>query len=917
MPLTVPRRRSYCGRAKYHHARITLLLLHLAVVNYGCCEAAAAQKDSINVTELDCRMRKIALEHARYLQPWRLLDDDDRTFEQVRDALRLDEQCPEFIEEDSFTSYNSQRFRQEKLKDIQCETKTCIYVNPMKRLHLGDVPDGSFERPLSSAAEALKLSRSLPVSSYNKTIVFLPGIHFLSETLELDGRDSGLTLTSSASGKAWLSGAMEIPDDTVWRWDCSLNLKVRVANLTNLLQGFKVPKVQSLFSPNKRLVRARFPNGDPELDQWGYNSPDRLKYSIAADQVLEWHKPPPGVVPNFTFFDLRDNTDDPLRPIKNDSTMELYNVYASGSGGVCADVWGPAADSYWCSNASDGGWAEVDREAAVTGRLQIPVGMTYNTTNAIGERLKRWKDDAVGAIVHAWHSQSWAMHMFEIEAAVEEKGEFHFAPGGGKQGARNWCRCDQCGYAGRWCGQHQDPPDNTDDRLISGTWMVENVLMELDKKGEFFFDPVTKHLYVYPNVTSDEEATGDPMAGLRGLRFALLETLLQVRGAKDITISGLGFRDSSATFMSEWSAPSGGDWSLHRGGSLFLESVDSILVENCIFRRLDGNALFLSRRTRSVVVRRNIFEWLGESAIATWGETDDYNGLAANFPVGTVVEGNVMRELGIYEKQSSGIGHNKAARTLIHNNIIFNVPRAAINFNEMVGGGDVVKNNLIFNSCRESGDHGPINSWDRQPFLTNLRDGSPSFVPMRRTITSNLIFADNGASQGVDNDDGSSWFHIHHNVFYSADGFKMDYGGHDSLFEDNLVIRYPYKRTQSRPCVDLSGTFQPGHGHVVRRNTCLVPTNEVPIIQLESCNGINALLRDNVYMLPDSNATVACGYRDPPIAFERFQSIYHTEQGSSVQPSPDSATDIVKMLSAVLYPELIELMVTLDEEVVQ
>lgn len=47
-------------------------------------------------------------------------------------------------------------------------------------------------------------------------------------------------------------------------------------------------------------------------------------------------------------------------------------------------------------------------------------------------------------------------------------------------GARNWCRCDQCSYAAPWCGQHQNPPDNSDDRLISGTWMVENIFLELD-----------------------------------------------------------------------------------------------------------------------------------------------------------------------------------------------------------------------------------------------------------------------------------------------------------------------------------------------------------------------------------------------------------------------------------------------------
>ena len=132
----------------------------------------------------------------------------------------------------------------------------------------------------------------------------------------------------------------------------------------------------------------------------------------------------------------------------------------------------------------------------------------------------------------------------------------------------------------------------------------------------------------------------------------------------------------------------------------------------------------------------------------------------------------------------------------------------------------------------------------------------------------------------------------------------MDYGGHDSVFEDNLVVRYPSKRTQSRPCVDLGGSFLPGHGHVVRRNTCLVSTNDVPIIQLESCTETNAELYDNNYMAPHANASVACGYQSSPIPFDELQLKYGIESESTLRRLPQSAIDVVEMTSAVLYPDL-------------
>ena len=51
----------------------------------------------------------------------------------------------------------------------------------------------------------------------------------------------------------------------------------------------------------------------------------------------------------------------------------------------------------------------------------------------------------------------------------------------------------------------------------------------------------------------------------------------------------------------------------------------------------------------------------------------------------------------------------KTALTTIDGNVMFNGPRAGINYNDGFGGGDVISNNLVFSTCRESGDHGPFN----------------------------------------------------------------------------------------------------------------------------------------------------------------------------------------------------------------
>ena len=64
-------------------------------------------------------------------------------------------------------------------------------------------------------------------------------------------------------------------------------------------------------------------------------------------------------------------------------------------------------------------------------------------------------------------------------------------------------------------------------------------------------------------------------------QFARLIEVLgnQSNPVRDVLISNVGFRDTTATFMDpRWAAPSGGDWSLHRGGAVFFEGVENVTV---------------------------------------------------------------------------------------------------------------------------------------------------------------------------------------------------------------------------------------------------------------------------------------------------------------------------------------------------
>ncbi|KAG7341556.1 beta-helix fold protein [Nitzschia inconspicua] len=862
------------------------------------CAASKRSSDllggsSFNVTRLDCNMRQLALNYSRSILNVMAQEtnmDGITLLGIVHDALQLTSLCHiekliNTLEENptvTTTTTSRRHLRRQESNDLEdiCRNRACIFVvpsNPSSAPEESRLEDGTMEHPWTSLHRAVDHARSITTSTSSvntsASIILRKGVHSLQgQTLHLSNiQHRNLTLMAYPEEDVWISGGLSL-QNVVWKPEAN---GIYVANLTNLLLGHTLPKTPSLFTSTRRYYRARYPNADPEIDavllEENYDRhqlsleqkllKSRFSTWLQGKDVLEWKVPPKGTPPNFTFYDFATHPP-PGVPHKNDSTMDGYNWYASGHGGVCSEIWGPEADSYWCSNASQGGWAEVDQECATTGRMQLPVGMTYNQSE---DTLSPFQHATLeGGYVFAQHSQSWSMHMFEITHHSASDASMTFAKGGGKQGGRNWCRCDQCTYAGSWCGQHESPPRNDDQRLIGGNWIVENVKEFLDLPGEYFLDREKYLLYVKPNSTAD----------LTDFSLGILTELVDLRNSTNVQIKNLGFRDQAATFLEDpWSAPSGGDWSLRRGGAIFIEGSSHVTIRGCHFFRLDGSAIFLSRRTRYVTIECNHFEWLGENAIATWGETDAYDATSENFPIYTLIQYNIMRELGIYQIQSSALGQNKAALSKVRNNIMFNMPRAAINFNDMVGGGDIVTGNLIFNTCRKSGDHGPINTWDRQAYLTTLKDGqTASFDPQPRIIRHNFIFANYGASQGVDNDDGSSWYHIHHNVFYMADGFKMDYGGHDSVFENNLILSYPY----SGNCFGM-GTFLRGHGDVLRSNRCIlglgqgsIETNGSNSFELVAtdppnvgrfygaCDDSHLIMSSNEYYTPDGVVNIGC-----------------------------------------------------------
>lgn len=145
--------------------------------------------------------------------------------------------------------------------------------------------------------------------------------------------------------------------------------------------------------------------------------------------------------------------------------------------------------------------------------------------------------------------------------------------------------------------------------------------------------------------------------------------------------------------------PTEGDWALQRSGAITMEGVERIRVDQNQLTRVDGNGIFIGGYARDVSVTRNDMNWLGGSAVAAFGWSSDClygncsvrlpakvgpDGRSGEQPRGTVMAGNLVREYGVWQKQSSAYFGALASTATIESNVFFNGPRAAINFNVSV-----------------------------------------------------------------------------------------------------------------------------------------------------------------------------------------------------------------------------------------
>jgi len=401
------------------------------------------------------------------------------------------------------------------------------------------------------------------------------------------------------------------------------------------------------------------------------------------------------------------------------------------------------------------------------------------------QRAARWQDPR-GGFIHAMHSAEW--------------GGMHYVITG--KGPDN-----KITYEGGW-------QNNRPSGMHPQFRMVENVFEELDAPGEWFLDGKANTLYFYPPAGLDLSA-----AVVEAVR---LRHLIEFRGTPQtpvrfITLKGLTFRHAARTFMDNKEPLLRSDWTTYRGGAIFYDGAEDCSLEDCFIDQVGGNAAFVNNYNRRLTIRGCHIARAGANGVAFVGDRDaarvprDWRDrsqtLAAldrtpgpksdNYPADCLVDDCLIYLSGRVEKQTAPVQIALSQNITVRHCSLYDVPRAGINIGDGCWGGHVIEFCDIFDTVKETGDHGSFNSWGRDRFWhlsgLNLNDDKaweaekdlPKLDAVRTTILRNNRWrCDHGWD--IDLDDGSSSYELRNNLCLNG-GIKNREGFY-RLVENNVMV---------------------------------------------------------------------------------------------------------------------------------
>ena len=400
------------------------------------------------------------------------------------------------------------------------------------------------------------------------------------------------------------------------------------------------------------------------------------------------------------------------------------------------------------------------------------------------ERIAQWKMPK-GGYLHALHRAQWGGYHWRI-TGVDENGE--------------------AVLEGGW-------QNNRPEQGVHQTFrFVENIKEELDTINEWYLDQKESTLYWMPNRDDD---LNNLVVEVPQLRHLLEITGTETTPIENLHFKGIHFQHTTRTFMDSKDRLLRSDWAIYRGGAILVRGAKNISIRYCHLEDLGGNAIFFDGYVRNSTVASNRITRIGASGISFVGNTsavrspnyayrqytpytelDTIVGPKNNlYPADNLVYDNLIFELGQIEKQTAGIQIAMAMDITVRHNSIYHAPRAGINIGDGNWGGHIIEYNDVFDTVRETSDHGSFNSWGRDRYWNASRDRVNEYVAkypdlplldaMKTVhIRNNRFRCDHGWDIVLD--DGSTNYQIYNNLSL-ANGIKVREGFYRKVY-NNITV---------------------------------------------------------------------------------------------------------------------------------
>ncbi len=398
-------------------------------------------------------------------------------------------------------------------------------------------------------------------------------------------------------------------------------------------------------------------------------------------------------------------------------------------------------------------------------------------------RAARWKDPA-GGYFHAMHGAHW--------------GDMHYLITGKDTNGNPQ-------YEGGWQNNRKSSPHGQHR-------FVENIFEELDAPGEWFFDRKEHVLYFYPPVGIDPNR-----AKIEAVR---LEQLFEFRGSAErpvrfVQLKGLTLTHTARTFMQNKEPLLRSDWTTWRGGAVMIDGAEDCQLVDLSIYQVGSNAVFVNNYNRRIEItgceirdagassicfvgdpkalRSPLFEYHQKQTLEAMDRTPGPK--TPNYPARCRVHDCLLTRNGRFEKQTAGVNICMAEEITVESCTIYDVPRAGINICDGAFGGHVIEHCDVFDTVKETGDHGSFNSWGRDRFWHSNRGQTEEWRKVHPDMAKwdahkttylrhNRWRCDLGWD--IDLDDGSSNYVIENNLCLSG-GIKLREGFH-RVVQNNVMV---------------------------------------------------------------------------------------------------------------------------------